>query len=253
MNDSVIAAGTASVLVSVLLGLVAYVWTALALQAVFRKTGEQGWKAWVPILNGVTLLQLGGFSGWWMLLLIIPPAAVVLYVLMIVACHRLNVGFGYGAGMTVLAALLFPVWASVVGWSSNRWVGASPGSGHRVGPVRTGAPAPAHAMDAPRPQALAWHTGAPAASAAAARTTTAGDRMSPATGPVPAASGPLSYAPAGYPPLRRWIAERHRTAPERVVVVNGSLEGLDFLARHLFGDRQFDPVELQHFARCSIG
>jgi len=48
----------------------------------------------------------------------------------------------------------------------------------------------------------------------------------------------LSYAPAGYPPLRRWIAERHRTAPERVVVVNGSLEGLDFLARHLFGDRQ---------------
>ncbi|MRH29959.1 FHA domain-containing protein [Microbacterium sp. SYP-A9085] len=200
MNDSVIAAGTASVLVSVLLGLVAYVWTALALQAVFRKTGEQGWKAWVPILNGVTLLQLGGFSGWWMLLLIIPPAAVVLYVLMIVACHRLNVGFGYGAGMTVLAALLFPVWASVVGWSSNRWVGASPGSGHRVGPVRTGAPAPAQAMDAPRPQALAWHTGAPAASAAAARTTTAGDRMSPATGPVPAASGPLSYVPAGSAP-----------------------------------------------------
>jgi DNA-binding transcriptional MocR family regulator len=48
----------------------------------------------------------------------------------------------------------------------------------------------------------------------------------------------LSYAPAGYPSLRRWIADRHGTAPERVVVVNGSLEGLDFLARHLFGDGQ---------------
>jgi 2-aminoadipate transaminase len=46
----------------------------------------------------------------------------------------------------------------------------------------------------------------------------------------------LSYAPAGYPPLRRWIAERHGTTPDRVVVVNGSLEGVDFLARHLFGD-----------------
>jgi DNA-binding transcriptional MocR family regulator len=48
----------------------------------------------------------------------------------------------------------------------------------------------------------------------------------------------LSYAPGGYPPLRAWIAERHGTAPERVVVVNGSLEGVDFLARHLFGDGQ---------------
>jgi 2-aminoadipate transaminase len=48
----------------------------------------------------------------------------------------------------------------------------------------------------------------------------------------------LSYAPAGYPSLRRWIADRHGTVPERVVVVNGSLEGLDFLARHLFGDGQ---------------
>ena len=48
----------------------------------------------------------------------------------------------------------------------------------------------------------------------------------------------LSYAPAGYPPLRRWIAERHGTTPDRVVVVNGSLEGVDFLARHLFGGGQ---------------
>ena len=37
-----------------------YVWTALALSAVFRKSGEQAWKAWVPILNQVVLLQLGG-------------------------------------------------------------------------------------------------------------------------------------------------------------------------------------------------
>jgi DNA-binding transcriptional MocR family regulator len=48
----------------------------------------------------------------------------------------------------------------------------------------------------------------------------------------------LSYAPSGYPPLRRWIADRHGTAPDRVVVFNGSLEGIDLLARHLFGDGQ---------------
>jgi DNA-binding transcriptional MocR family regulator len=47
----------------------------------------------------------------------------------------------------------------------------------------------------------------------------------------------LSYGPAaGYEPLRRWIAERHRVEPERVVVTNGSLQGFVFLATRLLGD-----------------
>jgi 2-aminoadipate transaminase len=44
----------------------------------------------------------------------------------------------------------------------------------------------------------------------------------------------LSYgSAAGYEPLRRWIAERHRVDPERVVVTNGSLQGFVFLAEQL--------------------
>ena len=49
-----------------------YVWIALALSAVFRKSGEEAWKAWVPILNAVVLLQLGGLSGWLLLLGLVP-------------------------------------------------------------------------------------------------------------------------------------------------------------------------------------
>ncbi|WP_417563775.1 DUF5684 domain-containing protein [Microbacterium sp.] len=139
MNDSVIAAATTAIVVSLIITVGLYVWTSLALQAVFRKTGEQGWKAWVPVYNTVILLQLGGQSGWWMLCALVPGVSIVLYVMLIIACHRINQGFGYGAGMTVLAALLLPVWASVVGWSSNRWVGVARSSGH--GPVRTGSAA----------------------------------------------------------------------------------------------------------------
>ena len=44
----------------------------------------------------------------------------------------------------------------------------------------------------------------------------------------------LNYGPAaGYGPLREWIAARHRVAPDRVVVTNGSLQGFLFLARRL--------------------
>ncbi|NYF15337.1 hypothetical protein HDC37_000149 [Microbacterium sp. AK009] len=109
---------------SALVAIVVYVWTALALGAVFRKSGEQSWKAWVPILNVAVLLQLGGFSGWLVLLLLLPLLGPLLvWVAMIVSCHRIGREFGYGAGMTVLAALLLPVWASVIGFGSARWVG----------------------------------------------------------------------------------------------------------------------------------
>jgi DNA-binding transcriptional MocR family regulator len=44
----------------------------------------------------------------------------------------------------------------------------------------------------------------------------------------------LNYgSPAGFGPLREWIAARHGVATERVVVTPGSLIGLGFLVRHL--------------------
>ncbi|MFL5931777.1 MAG: PLP-dependent aminotransferase family protein [Gaiellaceae bacterium] len=44
----------------------------------------------------------------------------------------------------------------------------------------------------------------------------------------------LNYGAAGgYAPLRGWIADRHGVDPERVVLTNGSLQGLAFLAGEL--------------------
>jgi DNA-binding transcriptional MocR family regulator len=37
----------------------------------------------------------------------------------------------------------------------------------------------------------------------------------------------------GYPPLRKWIADKHDVAPERVLVTNGSLQADAFLFNHL--------------------
>ncbi len=47
-------------------------------------------------------------------------------------------------------------------------------------------------------------------------------------------AGALAYAPGGYLPLRRWIGERHGVAAERVLLVNGSLQGVVFLGQALF-------------------
>jgi 2-aminoadipate transaminase len=48
----------------------------------------------------------------------------------------------------------------------------------------------------------------------------------------------LSYgSAAGYQPLREWIAERHGVEPTRVLLTNGSLQGLVFLAERFAGGR----------------
>jgi DNA-binding transcriptional MocR family regulator len=48
----------------------------------------------------------------------------------------------------------------------------------------------------------------------------------------------LSYGPSsGYGPLRDWIAERHGVEPARVLVTNGSLQGMVFLAERFAGQR----------------
>ena len=48
----------------------------------------------------------------------------------------------------------------------------------------------------------------------------------------------LSYGPVGgYQPLREWIAERHGVDPTRVLVTNGSLQGMVFLAERFRGGR----------------
>ena len=106
----------------------------------------------MPIFNHVVVLQLGGLSGWLYLLVLVPvvgPLAV--WVCIVIAAHRINLAFGYGAGMTVLAALLFPVWATVLGAGSARWIGRERVGG---GPVRTGSPE----VSAPAPLAAdsAW-------------------------------------------------------------------------------------------------
>jgi len=48
----------------------------------------------------------------------------------------------------------------------------------------------------------------------------------------------LSYGPVGgYGPLREWIAERHGVEVSRVLVTNGSLQGIAFLADRFAGRR----------------
>ncbi len=125
---------------SLALVVVLYVWLALALAAMFRKIGEPVWKAWVPVVNVATVLKLGGFSPWLVLINLVPLFGfIAFYVVLVVAVHRITVGFGAGGGLTVLGAVFLVVWASVLGFGSARWEGdAARGADEDSAPVRRG-------------------------------------------------------------------------------------------------------------------
>ncbi|SDQ45317.1 DUF5684 domain-containing protein [Microbacterium sp. cf332] len=155
------------VVLSAVLGAVLYVWTALALAALFRKVDEEAWQGWVPVLNVAVVLRIAGFSPWLVLVGLIPVAGwLALYALLVVAAHRIGRQFAVGAGMTVLAALLFVVWASILGLGPARWRGArtaaSPppwaftpplSEGERADELTHDAPGPAAAGSVPGPAA----------------------------------------------------------------------------------------------------
>ncbi|MFD4959697.1 DUF5684 domain-containing protein [Microbacterium sp. NPDC058389] len=235
MNATDPTAALVGSLISLLLSAAVYVWIALALSAVFRKSGVESWKAWVPILNAVVLLQLAGLSGWWLLLIFFPVlGAIALVVVFVFAVYRVSVAFGFGVGMTVLGVLVFPVWASVIGWGSARWVGrelvpspSSRGASGRAAdetaglpplppfptPVsRSGAPAAFPAPGAADP-ALSGFAPPPAYTPPAAPAPAAAVPVAPETPPAPVAAAPAEAAPASAVP-----AETPAAAAAPVVV-----------------------------------
>jgi len=119
-TDSGAALGTVIGLLIVLLVTVGlYVLVSIALGRVFLRLGEQGWKAWIPVVNAMTLLELGGYSALWAFAAFVPGLNIVAAVFEILAINNVNRRLGKGGGYTLLAVLLYPVWACLLGFGNT--------------------------------------------------------------------------------------------------------------------------------------
>lgn len=139
-----------------------YLWYAFALSRLFPKLGSEGRKAWIPLVNDAEILALGGVPSWTVLLNFVPVVNLYAIALRIQATGRVNAGFGRGRGMTALAILLPPLWATILASSQPLSVASrmAPSVTRDRGFVADAeepaidAPAPGvPAMDAPAPEA----------------------------------------------------------------------------------------------------
>lgn len=180
-------------LVGGLLAVLIYVWTGFALSAVFRKMGDETWKAWVPLLNVGTVLRWGGFNPWLAALAVVPVVNLGFLVILAISLNRINPGFGFGAGMTVLGTLILPLWASIAGFGPARWLGAQRPGGTPASGSRPAAPAPAAA---PAP---GGYGGAPIRPVSVAPLGAPGAAVFPPTPPAPPNRAPGAWGPQGAP------------------------------------------------------
>ncbi len=65
-------------------GIVLYIWFALCLFIIAKKTNtENAWLAWIPIAQYILALQIAGKPWWWIFLFLIPIVNIVLGIIVI--------------------------------------------------------------------------------------------------------------------------------------------------------------------------
>lgn len=193
--------------VSALIGIGVYVWYAFALSKLFPKLEQEAWKGWVPVLNEATILQIGGRPAWNVVFYFLPIVQLYGLYLKVLATHSINKRFGRGAGFTVLAVLLPPVWATLLAWGAPpypegdrlaslhgprrvgtdaaRAAGAPSAQGYLAPPIPHGGPVPPAATGSYAPESFAPAAFRP---------------DPPAPGYAPQGFVPQPPAPAGLPP-----------------------------------------------------
>jgi hypothetical protein len=111
-GDSNVTVGTilavyAGVIVfSLIVAAIAYVLIAIPLAALFRKTGIEPWKAWVPFYATYEWLRLGGQNGHWVWLSLVPYGSIATSVFLYMGMYRTGKAFGKESGFLVLGIFL---------------------------------------------------------------------------------------------------------------------------------------------------
>jgi hypothetical protein len=81
-NAAAAAMASTMILFVVGLGLVGYVYLALALQTIATKTATpNGWLAWIPIANIFLMLSIAKKPMWWFLLFLVPLVNIVIAII----------------------------------------------------------------------------------------------------------------------------------------------------------------------------
>lgn len=108
----------------IIVGLIVYVISVIAMWKLFTKAGKPGWASIVPVYNAVVLFQIAGLNPFLLLLALIPIVNVfVMIVLMILLNINLAKAFGKSTGFAVGLIFLNTIFMLILGLGDSQYVG----------------------------------------------------------------------------------------------------------------------------------
>lgn len=76
----------------------------------FRKAGEPGWAAIVPLYNIYIMIQVSDNEWWWVLLVLVPVVGIfALLKIFIDLAHNFGRGVLFGLGLWLFSPIFFPI------------------------------------------------------------------------------------------------------------------------------------------------
>ncbi|PHQ78412.1 MAG: signal peptidase I [Phycisphaera sp.] len=76
----------------------------------FKKAGQPGWAAIVPIYNIYVLCKVAGRPGWWLLLMLIPIVGIVISIMVSIDISKsFGKGTGFAIGLILLGFIFYPI------------------------------------------------------------------------------------------------------------------------------------------------
>ena len=90
---------------------------------IFKKAGQPGWAAIIPIYNIIIMLKIVGKPWWWILLLCLPFVNIVFGIMVIgLTAKVFGKSAGFAVGLFFLPFIFFPILA----WGDAKYIGPNP-------------------------------------------------------------------------------------------------------------------------------
>ena len=143
-ETGVFAAVMAVIGIILVFALVIYILQVIGMWKVFKKSGEEGWKAIIPIYNQYTMCKITGVNPWWILIVVVAGgltgalgesdlASVVSLLSSIISIYfsvllyvSLARAFGKSDGFAVGLILLNPIFLLILGCGSSKFIAKKP-------------------------------------------------------------------------------------------------------------------------------
>lgn len=110
-------------LIFIVVPLLSYVVSAFLLSKIFAKANTEPWKAWVPVYNNWTMLELGGQKGFWSVLMFVPVINIAAIVFTYIAGYHIGLKLGKDGWFVLLCIFLPIVWLAWLAFDDSTWQG----------------------------------------------------------------------------------------------------------------------------------